>query len=158
MSNTIRLAGVIKESVVNGEGLRYSIFFQGCNHKCEGCHSPHTWDKNGGYLESIESILMDILKHRNYIDGVSLSGGDPLLQYDKALRLCKIFKELNISVWMWTGFNMKEIKEKYPEILDYVNVIVDDRFDKDKPTKKEWRGSDNQTMWIKKDGRWSKDD
>ena len=155
--NFIKVAGTIRTSVVNGEGIRYSIFTQGCPHKCSGCHSPHTWDIKKGEKKNILDIFIDIIKNRRFIDGVTLSGGDPIMQLPQILLLCKLLKVYNINIWMWSGFEMKEIKQNAPELLKYIDVMIDGRYDETKPTTKKWRGSDNQNKWIKEDGKWRKE-
>ena len=82
----MRIAGVLTCSLVNGEGIRYVIFTQGCKHGCRGCHNPDTWDMGGGYEVSVEELAADIRKHR-MIDGITLSGGDPMYQEAECLLL-----------------------------------------------------------------------
>ena len=77
--NTIRMAGVIRESIVDGPGLRFVVFAQGCPHGCPGCHNPATHDFNGGTDCSLEKILAAI-DQNPLLDGVTFSGGEPLLQ------------------------------------------------------------------------------
>ena len=70
----IRLAGEINDSIVDGPGIRYTIFFQGCYHNCPECHNQHTHDPNGGY-ESETAIVLDKIKSNFLLDGVTFSGG-----------------------------------------------------------------------------------
>jgi anaerobic ribonucleoside-triphosphate reductase activating protein len=156
--NYLKVSAIIKTSTVNGPGIRYCIFTQGCIHKCPGCHSPHTWDISKGERTHILDIFTDIIKNKKFIDGVTLSGGDPLVQYEQVLTLCKLLKVYNINVWMWTGYKMSEIRDVFPEILNYVDTIIDDTYNKDKPTKKKYRGSDNQIKWDRIDGKWKKEE
>ena len=153
----MKVSGIIKTSVVNGEGIRYCVFTQGCPHKCPGCHSPHTWDIHKGDKTHILDIFTDIIKNKRFIDGVTLSGGDPLVQYEQILTLCKLLKVYNINIWLWTGYNMLAIQNTFPEILNYVDTIIDGRYEKDNPPTKKYRGSDNQTRWNKEGNKWKKE-
>ena len=74
----LRLFGCVNDSIVDGPGLRYTIFVQGCYHNCLGCHNPESHDVNGGYLKDIEEILKEI-DENPLLDGVTLSGGEPML-------------------------------------------------------------------------------
>ncbi len=148
IKKTLQIAGKIKMSSVNGEGLRYTIFLAGCPHKCDGCHSPHTWDYNYGDKEDIVDLFYDIYSKRHYIDGVSISGGEPLEQAKMLLPLLKMLKAFDTNIWLWTGYKFEYIEEKWPKILKCLDVIIDCQYDKTKPTTKAHRGSDNQRMWV----------
>lgn len=152
---TLQVAGKIKCSSVNGDGLRYSLFLSGCNHKCEGCHSKHTWDSKYGEKEDVVDIFNDIWKNKKYIDGVSISGGDPMMQHNKLIVLLKMLKLFNINVWIWTGNLIYDIKKF--EIMRYVDVVIDGKFEVNNPTTKPHRGSDNQIMWIRDGNVWFKE-
>ena len=87
----IRLAGTCNDSIVDGHGIRYTIFVQGCPHNCYGCQNPQTHSFTGGYLKSVDDIINDILENP-LLDGVTFSGGEPLRQIDfleALLRLCQ---------------------------------------------------------------------
>ena len=75
----IRIAGVEPESIVDGPGIRFALFVQGCPHHCEGCHNPQTWDHNGGELVSIDDVFA-MIKDDPLLDGVTFSGGEPFCQ------------------------------------------------------------------------------
>ena len=91
-STKIRLYGVVNDSIVDGPGLRYTIFTQGCPHHCQGCHNPESWDENGGYLEDIDHIIADIIKNP-LLDGITLSGGEPFLQCQPLIALLNQIKK-----------------------------------------------------------------
>ena len=82
----IKLSGEIKESIVDGPGIRYVIFTQGCHHNCKGCHNPETHDINSGYFKEISVIIEDFKKYP-YMSGLTLSGGEPFLQKSAILSL-----------------------------------------------------------------------
>ena len=97
----MRIAGVNTCSLVNGDGVRYVIFVQGCKHHCKGCQNQWSWDMDGGTDIPVEMIAEDVRKHR-MIDGITLSGGDPFYHQDECVRLLKLLHEYN--VWIYTGF------------------------------------------------------
>lgn len=146
---TIRLAGIVGESFTDGPGIRYTIFVQGCNHKCYKCQNPETWDFNGGTLCDIDKIVNQI-KEDKILDGVTLSGGDPLYQADQILELAiKIKKETNLNIWLYTGFLFEDcIKDtKKLEILKNIDVIVDGMYKDDlRAIHLKFRGSSNQRI------------
>lgn len=119
----MRIAGTLSCSLVNGEGVRYVIFTQGCPHHCPGCHNPETWDEKGGFEISVEELAVDILKHK-YIDGITLSGGDPFYQQDECVELLKLLP--NMNVWVYTGFLYEDIRDTM--LARMADVIVDGPF------------------------------
>lgn len=144
----IRWFGYIPNSFVNGEGVRDTIFLSGCKHNCDGCHNKEGQSPNYGQEIDIDEIIEILKMNNDMVDGITLSGGDPLYQYEKTLELCKRIKESDIknkNIWIYTGFTIEQIKEKFIDILDYVDVIVDGKYEKDLP-KAEHRGSENQRI------------
>ncbi|QND85212.1 Class III ribonucleotide reductase activating protein [Chromobacterium vaccinii] len=133
--------------LVNGEGVRVTLFVTGCAHACDGCHNRSTWDRKSGRPftpEARKELLSRCAGH----DGLSLSGGDPLLpaNRDEILALCRMFKQRypDKNIWLWTGYDYEEVREL--EILQFVDVLIDGRYRQDLPTSKPWRGSDNQRL------------
>lgn len=104
--STLRVAGILPCSFVNGDGARYVVFTQGCIHHCPGCQNPDTWDLNGGTTLSIAEIASDFLK-RPLLDGITLSGGDPFCQQEACMELLDLFPKAN--VWVYTGFEYEDI-------------------------------------------------
>ena len=107
----LRVAGIVKESVVDGPGFRYVIFAQGCEHRCKGCHNPDTHAMDGGYVVDTDSIIEDI-KQSRYIDGVTLSGGEPFLQAKAFIDIAEKLGEFNMNIICYTGFTMKSIESR----------------------------------------------
>lgn len=138
----MRIAGTLPFSLVNGYGIRYVIFCQGCAHRCEGCQNPDTWDFNGGREVSVEDLAKDISKHK-HIDGITLSGGDPFFQQDECVALLKLLPE-HLNVWIYTGFLYEEIQNT--ELAQMADYIVDGKFDKKKIVAGEMYGSSNQRI------------
>nr|WP_297669032.1 MULTISPECIES: 4Fe-4S cluster-binding domain-containing protein [Thomasclavelia] len=88
----LRLFGCVNDSIVDGPGLRYTIFVQGCHHNCLGCHNPESHDINGGYVKEIAEILKEI-DENPLLDGITLSGGEPMLQVETLIELSKEVKK-----------------------------------------------------------------
>ena len=139
----LKINSIIKESIVDGEGLRYVIFVQGCPHHCKGCHNPQTWRTDKGHAVTIESLLDDIKKNP-LLDGVTFSGGEPMLQSEALTELAKEIKKLGLNIWCYTGFKYEDIKESKKDFLKYIDVLVDGKFIEELKCLGEYYGSSNQ--------------
>lgn len=124
----MRVLDIIEGTVVDGVGLRTSIYFAGCAHHCPECHNPQSWDEKGGSEMSIDRIMERV---EEYGLNVTFSGGDPLLQIDNGL-LCLAEKihDLGLKIWCYTGYTIEEIEasDSLRRIFDAVDVIVDGRY------------------------------
>ena len=146
----IRMAGVANDSIVDGEGIRFTLFVQGCPHNCEGCHSPQTHDFNSGYIDDTDKILEQI-KQNPLLDGVTFSGGEPFCQAEALSYLGKQLKGLGYDIVTYTGYTFEYLlkhgnkENKWLDLLKVSDFLVDGRFELDK---KRWdlrfRGSSNQ--------------
>lgn len=153
----IRIANILNESLVNGEGIRTVVFFSGCNKYCQGCHNLDLQNFNSGYDISVDDLVEKILRNKHMIDGVTLSGGDPLCQYSACLELCKKLKIHGFNIWLYTGETYEEIFLKYRHILYDVDTIVDGRYIESlKEEGLEFRGSSNQKIIYLEDGNITK--
>ena len=137
----MRIAGVNTCSLVNGDGVRYVIFVQGCKHHCKGCQNQWSWDMDGGTDIPVEMIAEDVRKHR-MVDGITLSGGDPFYQQDECVRLLKLLHEYN--VWIYTGFEYEQIADT--ELAKMADVIVDGPFVEELRCEGKMYGSSNQRI------------
>lgn len=142
----MRISGVLTCSLVNGEGIRYVIFTQGCAHRCEGCQNPDTWDLKGGYDVDVSDLAMDILNRRKHLDGITLSGGDPFYQQDECCRLLQMLPGMN--VWIYTGFNYEDICNT--DLAKMADVIVDGPFKEEFRCEGQYFGSSNQRIIRRK--------
>lgn len=141
---------IILDDAANGDGIRVTLFVSGCSLHCEGCHNPQCWNQNSGkpFTELVESRIMAELS-KGYVSGLTLSGGHPLEEYNlsEVTKLCKKVKELfpTKTIWLYTGLLYENV-ENY-EIIKYIDVLVDGKFEKDKkdPALK-WVGSSNQRV------------
>ena len=153
-------ADIKKIDVANGEGVRVSVFVSGCNHHCKGCFNQWAWDFNYGkeFSEKEEQQIIDYMNH-DYISGLSLLGGEPLepRNQEGLLPLVKKVKKKfpNKNIWCYTGFDfekdvvgkMAKDNETTRELLKYIDVIVDGKFEEDKrDLKLQFRGSSNQKI------------
>ncbi len=146
----IRMAGIANDSIVDGEGIRFTLFVQGCPHNCEGCHNPQTHDFNSGYIDDTDKILEQI-KQNPLLDGVTFSGGEPFCQAEALSYLGKQLKGLGYDIVTYTGYTFEYLLEhgnkenKWLDLLKVSDFLVDGRFELDK---KRWdlrfRGSSNQ--------------
>lgn len=138
----MRVNGILSCSLVNGYGIRYVIFVQGCKHHCPGCQNPDTWDFNGGIEMSVEDIIADIKRHK-YIDGITLSGGDPFYQQDECVKLIRALPD-DLTVWIYTGFTYEEIMNT--ELASLADYIVDGPFRQEELIEGQMYGSANQRI------------
>ena len=145
----IRLSGVIQESIVDGTGIRYVVFTQGCPHHCEGCHNPDTHDFNGGYLESVNRIIDDFSQNP-LLEGITLSGGEPFVQPKPLIKLLKAVRAKGKNVFAYSGFTFEEILEAGGdrlELLKLCDFLIDGKFDINKRSLSlQFRGSTNQRI------------
>ena len=144
----MRIAGIVRDSIVDGIGIRDTIFFQGCPHHCKSCHNQQTWDYSGGEEMSVQEIL-DLLS--NSSNDITISGGEPLEQFDDLLHLLEaIRKTTNKRVWLYTGyvFDFKLRSNIYGLTLlsNYVDVLVDGRFVDTLKGDYQFKGSSNQRL------------
>ena len=137
----MRIAGILPCSFVNGEGARYVVFLQGCNHHCQGCQNPETWNFDGGTEISAKEIAEDFRK-RKLLDGITLSGGDPFFQQKACVELIDLLDGVN--VWIYTGFEYDEISET--ELAKKADVLVVGKFVEDLKCDGQYFGSSNQKI------------
>ena len=106
----LRIAGTVNDSIVDGPGIRFTIFTQGCPHHCEGCHNPQTHDFNGGEIVEADEIIEKIKKNP-LLDGVTFSGGEPFCQAETLADIGKEIKSLGLNVITYTGYTFDESLE-----------------------------------------------
>lgn len=145
--NTINLVGYNPCSIIDGEGLREVIYIAECNHYCKGCHNQKYWkDKGNTYI--ISEVISKVTK--NPLTNITISGGDGLtIQYKNTLELLKQLKQTSDkNIWLYTGCTYEEIiNSPKKEVLDYIDVLVDGKFEENKKDLKlKFRGSSNQRI------------
>lgn len=141
----MRIAGIVRDSIVDGPGVRDVIFTQGCPHHCSGCHNQNTWDMNGGEVRLSGSILRELSDSQN---DITISGGEPLSQWSALLRLLELINEqTDKRVWLYTGYTVDLNQNFYKVLARYVDVIVDGKFVEElKDPNLLFRGSSNQRL------------
>lgn len=155
----IRVAGIEFESIVDGIGIRYVLFVQGCPHHCKGCHNEGTWDYTKGYFMPVSKIFKDIIRNP-MLNGVTFSGGEPFMQAKSLYYLMNELKsyytscnrEFNFTVY--TGFTLNQLKVLaetdvwISKLLNGIDYLVDGKFEMDKKSLTcKFRGSTNQKMY-----------
>lgn len=151
MQKTIRIADIKANDIIDGEGVCVSIWFQGCPHRCKGCHNPETWNYEGGTLYGQDMLVFEILKliEKNGIQrNLSLLGGEPLCpeNIEFVEYLTKVVRHVypDIKIYCWTGYELEQINLKY---LKYIDVLIDGKFEIDKrDVTLKLRGSSNQRI------------
>ena len=146
----IKISGIERHSLVNGPGVRYVLFTQGCPHACPGCQNPETWDIQKGKLYETSTVISDILATK-YLDGVTFSGGDPLFQPEAIKEIAMELKRHGLNIWCYTGYTYEEIlngpSQARRDVLPYLDVLVDGRFVLSlKSENCLYRGSTNQRL------------
>ncbi len=148
----MRIAGLTNDSIVDGPGIRFSVFTQGCPHKCPGCHNPSSHDPLGGSEMAAEDITARLDKNP-LLDGVTLTGGEPFFQAEDCARIAKAAHEKGLNVWTYTGYTYEQLlagQGNHPgwkELLAETDVLVDGRFLLEERTLEiKFRGSRNQRL------------
>ena len=146
----LRIAGIANDSVVDGEGMRLTIFTQGCPHHCPGCHNPETHSTSDGHETTTEAILTEI-DANPLLSGVTFSGGEPFMQPSPLVRLSRDIHARGLDVWCYTGFTLEELQQKHNPAIDAllaeIDVLVDGRFREElRDLTLHFRGSSNQRV------------
>jgi anaerobic ribonucleoside-triphosphate reductase activating protein len=146
----IRIAGVVNDSIVDGPGLRFSVFTQGCSHHCPGCHNPETHDPQGGHDEDTDALIAK-MKKNPLLSGITLTGGDPLEQSAPCLELAKAAHAAGLNVWAYTGYTWEQLLSRndpdQTALLREVDVLVDGPFiQAERSLELDYRGSKNQRL------------
>ena len=147
----IRVAGVIPESIMDGSGIRTTIFFQGCSHACPGCHNPQTWSLTGGHeYEVIE--LINTLNITPLLSGFTFSGGEPFIQAEAGAQIAEYLKSIRVNLWVYTGYVWEELmslmeKPGFKDLLSLTDVLVDGPYRREvRNLELPFRGSENQRI------------
>lgn len=124
----MKYAGLIKNDIVNGEGVCVSFWTQGCPFKCKGCHNPQTWDFDGGkdLPNDIKGQIVKAISDNNITRNFSILGGEPLCEQNielvKEILLAVKAAYPHIKVFLWTGYELEDIKDTF--ILEKVDVLI----------------------------------
>lgn len=147
---SIKLAGTVSDSIVDGAGIRYTIFTQGCPHRCVGCQNPRTHDFAGGSEIDTQTILENVLDNP-LLTGVTLSGGEPFCQAAPLASLAHEVHAHGMDVWAYTGYTLEDLQGRgesaVDALLDEVDVLVDGAYEEgERDLTLAFRGSRNQRV------------
>ena len=125
----------MNRSNANGPGKRTVIWVQGCNIGCSGCYNPNTWSFEENLLIKEEKLLEIVANNKKVyqIEGITVSGGEPILQAKQLLPFLEKIQKINLSVVLFSGFYINQIrKSKYSRILDFIDIIIDVHYQEEK--------------------------
>lgn len=171
--HSLRLYGIVEDSIVDGPGLRYSVFTQGCPHHCRGCHNPASHAYNGGFIKDTR-VILDEFKGNPLLSGMTFSGGEPLEQPEPLLELAHAVKALGKNIYIFTGYTYEKLlslihsplplPSGYPEyatleaksaLLELINLadtLVDGAYvEALRDLELKYRGSSNQRLLTQED-------
>lgn len=151
----MRIAGINKNDVVNGEGICVALFTQGCPFHCKGCFNPETWDYNGGKEVPISDLISDVeaaIAANGVPRNFSILGGEPLIERnleELKILLSTIKKDFpHITIFLWTGFTIEELTSAQKEVTQYIDVLIDGQYnEKLRDVSLHLRGSSNQRIF-----------
>ena len=145
----LRLGFQIERSEIYGPGIRSVYWLQGCTLACKGCWNTQFWPSKGGDLIDVDRLLSE-LSRRQDIEGITLLGGEPLQQAPEVEQLITGCKELGLTVFLYTGYEMHELDPTMKRCVDLADIVVMGRFVQAlRNTNLRWRGSENQRLLIK---------
>ncbi|MBO5131134.1 MAG: anaerobic ribonucleoside-triphosphate reductase activating protein [Romboutsia sp.] len=149
----MRFSKIKDHDIANGEGIVMSLWTQGCPHHCKGCFNLETWDFDGGkeFKEEDKEYILQNIDKNNIKRNLSILGGEPLCNQNiqGVISLCKAFKEKYPEkiIYVWTGYVLEEFDDTQKKILDYIDVLIDGKFEIDnKDLSLKLRGSTNQRI------------
>ncbi|MDH7576947.1 MAG: 4Fe-4S single cluster domain-containing protein [Bacillota bacterium] len=135
-----------------GPGRRSGIWVQGCSRRCPGCMSPELLTPKSSSLCSVEGVFAEILKVASVCDGITISGGEPFEQAAPLAELCSLIKEYtSLDIMIYSGYTIDEIRagtDDMNQLLQTADILIDGPFRLELPTRKLWRGSDNQNLYL----------
>lgn len=147
--------GIIKEDIINSyKSIHATIFFQGCSHHCEGCFNPESWEfepkeERFKFTEEKQQEFIEVCK-RPWIEGISLSGGDPLDQnIDELYKFLEKLDQLNKPIYCWTGYKFEDLVKEGSEklkVLNFIDYLIDGEFMYKNKKEIPLRGSTNQRV------------
>jgi len=150
MTGYIRIAGTVDDSIVDGDGVRFTIFVQGCPRKCPGCHNPETQCFTGGKMTTVAALLAEIQKN-TLLTGVTFSGGEPFCQPEPLLAIAKYCHAHSLDVWSYSGYTLEALTAKRDSVIDEllkeIDVLVDGDYRENlRDLALMFRGSSNQRI------------
>ena len=149
----MKIAGIMRESVVDGPGVRFVVFAQGCVRRCKGCHNPDTWDPAVGQETTVRAVLKELRRAPESVRGLTISGGEPFLQARELAELAKRAHDMGLDVVTYTGYVYEDLMEiagydpDAAELLKQTDLLVDGPFVEElRDMQLRFRGSGNQRL------------
>ena len=143
------LSGIVSDSIVDGPGIRVTVFSQGCPHHCPGCHNPETWAFGCG-TDTDEEAILEIVRSNPLCRGVTFSGGEPFAQAKGFCKLAKLLKDAGYEVASYTGYTFENLlkgTDAQKELLKTIDILIDGPFlMEEKTLEAPFRGSRNQRI------------
>lgn len=147
----IRINSYIPITNVEGVGVRFAIWVQGCSICCKGCANYQMWDKEGGTLYNTVDLINLIKSYKDKIEGVTFLGGEPLEQVEAVVEISKALQDIGLSVIVFTGYEYKNLKDNkdFQELIKHVDILIDGKYEQDKQDfSRAWVGSSNQNYYF----------
>lgn len=146
----MQLSGIVEESIVDGPGLRYVLFTQGCPHHCKGCHNPQTHSFEGGFPFTAEAALAQI-RENPLLAGVTFSGGEPFAQAEALCAVAEGVRALGKNVVAYTGYTYEQLLARTDiwtrRLLEMVDLLIDGPYVEElRDLELQFRGSSNQRL------------
>ena len=150
MASELRVCGIEPESIVDGEGIRYVIFVQGCPHNCPGCHNPESHPFDSGETRTVDAIFKEICEDP-LLSGVTFSGGEPFCQPEPLAELARMVRARGLDITTYTGYRYEDLlRMQVPgiaELLAETDVLIDGPFMlEERDLTLPFRGSRNQRI------------
>ncbi|MBO5954203.1 MAG: anaerobic ribonucleoside-triphosphate reductase activating protein [Oscillospiraceae bacterium] len=143
------LSGLVQDSIVDGPGIRATVFSQGCPHHCPGCHNPETWEFGCG-TKMTEEDLLEIIRGNPLCRGVTFSGGEPFAQPEGFAKLAQLLKATGYEVASYSGYTFEQLLQGTPaqkELLKTIDVLIDGPYlQEQRSLELSFRGSKNQRI------------
>ena len=160
MALSVRISGIVEESIADGPGIRYALFTQGCPHQCKGCHNPETHTLDGGFLTDVATVLAQF-KENPLLAGITFSGGEPFLQPEPLWVLAEQIKALGKTVVVFSGYtceHLHKLSVKQPAVaglLALTDLLIDGPYiEEQRDLELLYRGSGNQRILDKAARSW----
>jgi len=148
----LQIAGIVDDSIVDGDGCRLTVFVQGCARRCPGCQNPETQPMEGGHAIDTAAILQQMAENP-ILSGVTFSGGEPFLQPAPLASLARAVHQRGLDVWSYSGFTLEELAERAEKdkatraLLSELDVLVDGPYEEEqRDLTLHFRGSRNQRV------------
>lgn len=149
MQQKIRYFQFCPKSTVNGPGSRAVVWVQGCRFHCDGCFNKESWSLHGGRDVSVDELLRAILSIDD-IEGVTFSGGEPMLQAESLSELAEKLKQGGLTVMSYTGYTREELNASedlfIQKLISNCDLLITGRYEKNNPSANSWAGSANQEI------------